>query len=481
MRNLLTAERRFFSVALMLTLIIISIPLSSCQNKTPKITQQSQQSPTAQLKPVGNPSFLDSLSKRTFHYFWDLADAVSGQIPDRWPSKSFSSIAATGFGLTCYLVGVERGYITREEAAERVLKTLKFLNDVPKGNQSSGIAGYRGFFYHFIDLRTGLRFKNVELSTIDTAWLIAGILSCQTYFDGDNDTEKQIRDIADSLYRDVEWDWAMNGKSTMSMGWHPEEGFLDVSYKGYNEAMMLYILALGSPTHPIDANAWKAWTETYQWGKFYGEQYVSFGPLFTYQYSHMYIDFRGIEDDYMKQKGIDYFECARRATFANRAYCTANPSGFVGYDSTTWGLTACDGPGDNENSNPNIHFMGYSARGAAQWYVSDDGTIAPTAAGGSIPFAPEICIPALEGMKNKYGSMIYGQYGFKDAFNLTYKDKNGKQGWVDQDYLGIDQGPIVIQIANYQNSFVWNLMKKNPYIVTGLKKAGFTGGWLDKM
>jgi hypothetical protein len=424
--------------------------------------------------------FLDSLSHRTFNYFWELADSNTAQIPDRWPSKSFSSIAATGFGITSYLIGVERGYITREQAAARILKTIRFLDELPTGDSTTGVAGYKGFFYHFIDMKTGLRFQEVELSTIDTGLLISGILSAQSYFDQDNETEKEIRSRADAMYKAIEWDWAMNNDKTMSMGWHPESGFIDARWRGYNEAMILYVLALGSPTHTIPVESWTAWTSTYQWANYYGQEHVNFGPLFGHQYSHMYIDFRGIYDSYMKAKGIDYFENSKRATYANREYCMANPGHFKGYSSTIWGLTACDGPGNSEKINPNVAFMGYSARGAAQYYLQDDGTIAPTAAGGSLAFAPEICIPALQAMHDQYGDKIYNRYGFKDAFNLSIENKDGTIGWIDTDYIGIDQGPIVIQLENYRSEFVWNLMKKNPYIVAGLKKAGFTGGWLGE-
>lgn len=470
---MLKLNKPSFLVADIFLLIFLSIiSIASVNREVVQPEPQSQQVSDA---------FIDSLSAQTFHFFWDLAGEQNGQIPDRWPSKSFSSIAATGFGLTSYLVGVERGYITRAQAADRVLKTLLFFKNAKMGSAATGITGYRGFFYHFIDMVTGIRFEKVELSTIDTGLLFAGILSCQTYFDGNNETEKQIRDIADALYRNVEWDWAMNNSETMSMGWHPEKGFLDARWKGYNEAMILYVLALGSPTHTIPASSWKAWTDTYQWGKYYGQEMVNFGPLFGHQYSHMYIDFRGITDEYMREKGLDYFENSRRATYANQAYCISNPAGYAGYSASIWGLTACDGPGNEIKSNPNIAFMGYSARGAAQWYVVDDGTIAPTAAGGSVPFAPEICLPALAAMKQQYGKTIYGQYGFKDAFNLSIINKDGTQGWADIDYLGIDQGPIVIQLENYRSAFIWDLMKKNPYIVAGLKKAGFKGGWLDKV
>jgi len=453
---------------LVFCLISISCSKSKSTNETPRLRNEVTQ------------SFLDSLSHRTFNFFWDLADSTTGNQPDRWPTKSFSSIAATGFGLTAYLVGVERGYITRSQAAERVLKTLRFFSNSPKGNQMAEVTGYKGFFYHFIDLRTGLRFQNVELSTIDTGLLMMGILSCQSYFDRDEEKEKEIRASADNLFLSVEWDWAMNGKKTMSMGWHPDKGFLDASWQGYNEGMILYIMGLGSPSHPIPYGSWGAWTQTYQWGNYFGYEHINFGPLFGHQYSQLFIDFKGIQDEYMRKKNIDYFENSRRATLANREYCKLNPGGWIGYDENIWGLTACDGPGNYNNSNPNMAFMGYSARGAAQWYTEDDGTIAPTAAGGSIPFAPEVCITALEKMHEKYGDKIYSQYGFKDAFNLTITYKNGTTGWVDQDYLGIDQGPIVIQIENYKSNFVWNLMKKNKYIVAGLKKAGFKGGWLNE-
>lgn len=429
---------------------------------------------------LSNAPFLDSLSRHTFNFFWETTNPENGQVPDRWPTKSFSSIAATGFGLTTYLVGVERKYITRAQAAERVLTTLKFLQSLPQSESRVGVAGYKGFFYHFLDMQTGLRFQQVELSTIDTGLLMAGILSTQSYFDQQNKTEIEIRALADKLYLAVEWDWAMNGKDVMSMGWHPERGFIDAIWRGYNEANILYVLALGSSSHTIKSESWKAWTDTYQWATYQQQDFVNFGPLFGHQYSHMYIDFRGIQDAYMRAKGIDYFENSRRATYANRSYCITNATGFIGYGKNVWGLTACDGPGNDNKLNPNISFQGYNARGASQFYIQDDGTIAPTAAGGSIPFAPEICIDALRTMKQRHGKKLYNTYGFKDAFNVSITYQDGTQGWFDTDYLGIDQGPIVIQLENYRSELVWKLMKKNKYIRAGLLKAGFTGGWLDK-
>jgi len=461
------------------SLLLAFTGLISCNN--PEVQQQtpiiSQSDTTVKFS-------LTDLHKRTFNFFWELADTVSAQTPDRWPTKSFSSIAATGFGLTAYIIGVENNYITREEGAKRVLKCLKFLFELQQGDQQAGNGGYKGFFYHFIDMRTGERFKDVELSTIDTGLLMAGVLTCLTYFDGDNYIEKDIRKFADKLYRRVEWDWFMNKNDLLSMGWHPGKGFLNAEWSGYNEAMILNILALGSPTHPVKDVIWKNWTKKYEWENYQSFEHVNFGPLFGHQYSHLFIDFKGIRDEYIQSKGIDYFENSRRATYANRAYCIENPMKFAGYGENIWGLTACDGPGDQTRriGDKKVRFFGYSARGAASGYSVDDGTIAPTAAGGSIPFAPEICLPALKAMYDQFGANLYSEYGFKDAFNPTNSnEENNASGWFDVDYIGIDQGSILIMLENYKSNLIWNIMKKNPYIISGLQKAGFKGGWIDEV
>lgn len=427
-------------------------------------------------------AFLDSLERDTFGFFWETANPQNGLIPDRAPTPSFSSIASVGFGLTAYLVGVERGYISRAQAADRTLKTLRFFATAPQSDQATGVAGYKGFFYHFLDMKTGERFKQVELSTIDTALLLGGILSCQTYFDQKNPVETEIRQLAEQIYGRVDWTWFQHHPPFVSMGWHPEKGFINNDWTGYNEGMLLYVLALGSPTHAIGPEAWPAWTKSYDWKTFYGQTMVNFDPLFGHQYSHVWIDFRGIKDPYMRAKGIDYAENSRRATYANRAYCVANPANWLEYGPTVWGLTACDGPKDTTANGQ--AFFSYRARGAADQQIVDDGTIAPTAAGGSLAFAPEICLPALEAMKSRYGSKLYGKYGFRDAFNPTYRYAsrfaNGPttNGWFDIDYLGIDQGPILLMAENARTRFVWNLMKKNPHIRRGLVRAGFSGGWL---
>ncbi|MGA0560547.1 glucoamylase family protein [Larkinella sp. VNQ87] len=428
----------------------------------------------AQAQPRGvarSKRFLDSLQRDTFHYFWDLGDNPHGLIPDRYPTPSFASIAATGFGLTAYIVGVERGYITRQQAAERTLRTLRFFHTAPQSTEAKGVTGHRGFFYHFLDMKTGHRFKQVELSTIDTALLLAGMLSSQTYFNQNSPVEKEIRMLVDRIYRRVDWNWMQVRKPLVSMGWHPETGFIRSDWKGYNEGMLLYVLSLASPTHPVEPAAWGAWTATYAWNEFQGFSHVNFDPLFGHQYSHIWIDFRNIQDAYMRQKGLDYFENSRRATLANRAYCLANPGKFTGYESDSWGLTACDGPKDTLIDGR--AFYSYRARGAAATQIVDDGTIAPTAAGGSMPFTPEESIRALQWMKYRYGKKLYGPYGFKDAFNLTYPGQ-----WFGKDYLGIDSGPILLMTENYRTNLIWNLMLRNPTLRRGLLRAGFRGGWL---
>ena len=451
-------------------------------------------SPTSGPDPAPPPppsfdTFIPELEERTFRWFWDTTNPQNGLVPDRWPDPPFASVAAVGFGLSAYPVGVERGWITREQARERTLSTLRFLWTAPQGDTPSGVTGHRGFFYHFVDMEAGLRFREVELSTIDTALLMAGVLTVGEYFNEEDAAEQEIRELADSLYRRVEWDWMQLPSGLVSMGWKPEEGRFTYGYEGYDEAMILYLLALGSPTHPIDARAWSAFTSTYQWADFYGQQHVNFAPLFGHQYSHIWVDFRGIQDEYMRGRGIDYFENSRRAALGQRAYAAANPNGWEGYDEDVWGLTASDGP---VNATIVIdgrerRFHTYWARGAAAGDIRDDGTIAPTAVGGSIPFVPELAVEALRTMRERYGEHLYGEYGFLDAFNPTLSGDHTVTdgrivpgvGWFDDQYLGIDQGPIVLMIENYRTGLLWELIRENEHIVRGLCRAGFTGGWID--
>ena len=435
-------------------------------------------------------AFLDTVQLRTFRWFWETTNPTNGLVPDRWPTKSFSSVGAVGFGLTAYPIGVERGYVSRADARTRVLNTLNFLWEAPQGAAATSVTGYKGFFYHFLDMDTGLRFQQVELSTIDTALLLAGVLFCREYFTGTDADETAIRALADSIYYRADWQWASPNVPVVNMGWTPEHNFIQAEWLGYDEAMILYVLALGSPTHPVDPSAWARWTSTYQWRNYYGQQHVNFAPLFGHQYSHLWIDFRGIQDAYMRQKGIDYFENSRRATLAQHAYAVDNPNKWRDYGRDVWGLTASDGPLDTTMVVDGMQrrFFTYSARGAAATEVRDDGTLAPTAAGGSVPFAPEITVPALKTMRAKYGESLFGQYGFLDAFNPTYRNASVRAqhgrivdgvSWFDTDYLGIDQGPILGMIENYRAGLVWHLMRQSPYIRRGLERAGFTGGWLQ--
>ncbi len=259
---------------------------------------------------------------------------------------------------------------------------------------------------------------------------------------------------------------------------------------GYNEAMMVYILALGSPTHPVSPDAWTVWTRTYDndWGVYQGQEYLSFGPLFGHQYTHVWVDFRDIQDAYMRERGSTYFLNSRSAALAQREYAIANPMNWKDYGENVWGLTASDGPQNTtqEYRGEQRQFRHYSSRGAGLRENFDDGTIAPTAAIASIVFAPEEVIPATEEMHKRYGDYIYSSYGFLDSFNPSFNYdipiKTGRlvpdRGWVASDYIGIDQGPILTMIANYRNDFVWDVMKKNPHIRKGLERAGFSGGWL---
>lgn len=432
--------------------------------------------------------FVDTLEERTFDWFWDTTNPKNGLVPDRWPDVNFSSIAAIGFGLTAYGVGAERNYITREQARDRTLVTLQFLLNAPQSDAVTDVTAYRGFFYHFLDMENGRRYRTTELSSIDTALLMAGVLFAQSYFDADHPVERDIRDKADALFRRVEWSWMQPRPPLIAMAWDPQKGMHAYDYKGYEEAMILYVMALGSPTHPISEAAWPARTSNYRWDTFHGQTFVNYAPLFIHQYSHIWIDFRGIQDAYIRDKGIDYFENSRRATYAQRAYAIDNPNRFRDYGEQVWGLTACIGPRDAKGvvEGRPVQFHTYWARGASAGDIRDDGTISPTAAGGSLPFAPEIVIPALKAMRERYGSRLFKEYGFVDAFNPTFPLSGlpsdagpvHPDGWFSDNYLGIDQGPIVLMAENYRTELVWNVMKKNPYIVKGLCRAGFTGGWL---
>lgn len=472
----------------------ILILAAGCQREAPPPTPTPPRATVSPLlRPPLTPLF-DDLERRTFNYFWETANPANGLVPDRYPyTEPFSSIAAIGFALTAYGIGVERGYVTRAQSVARVLTTLRFLANLPQGPSATDVAGYHGFYYHFLDLDTGMRYADwVELSSIDTALLMSGVLFCQSYFDASTPDEAEIRRLADFLYRRVQWPWMQPRPPLVALGWYPHEGYLPYDWQGYNEGMLIYLLALGSPTQGIGDDAWTAWTQSYgkSWSEFQNQQYLSFGPQFGHQYPQVWIDFRGIRDAYMRKHGLDYFENSRRATYAQRAYAIANPMGWKSYGENVWGLTASDGPVSTQQTYDGHDrvFHHYSARGAGSTDAFDDGTIAPTAAAASLPFAPEIVIPAVEEMRSMFGGRLYARYGFVDAFNPSFTWdiplKTGRivagVGWVASDWIGIDEGPIIAMIENYRDDFVWDVMRRNPYVRRGLKRAGFTGGWLDE-
>ena len=429
--------------------------------------------------------FLDDLQRRTFRYFWETTNPANGLARDRFPTPSFASMAAVGFALTAYPIGVHRGFVSRRDAAQRTLATLRFLATAPQGDAPAGMTSHKGFFYHFVDMERGARFEQTELSTVDTALLLGGMLFAQSYFD--RPAEAEIRALVDQIYARVDWRWSQARPPTIALGWSPEKGHLPYDWIAYSEAMLVYILALGSPTHALGPESWAAWSAGLpkHWATEEGLQLVRFGPLFGHQYSHIWVDFRGIQDAFMRSKGLDYFENSRRATLAQHAYALRNPMQWDGYGPRLWGLTACDGPADVtvEVEGRMRTFRTYSARGPGDF---DDGTVAPTAVGGSVPFAPDLCIPTLMAMRADHGEHLYAQYGFLDSLNLTVPPtvplKHGRhvprRGWYNGDYLGIDQGPILAMIENHRSGLVWRLMRSNPHVRRGLERAGFTGGWL---
>ena len=424
-----------------------------------------------------NEELLSDIQRLSLEYFLKEANPENGLIADRNTPASPASIAAVGLALSAYPVGVERGFMTRAAAVERTLATLRFFWNAPHGPEPDA-TGYKGFYYHFLDMQTGRRVWKCELSTVDTALLLAGVLAASAYFDTDDESELEIRRLADALYRRADWRWAQNGGATVTHGWRPEKGFLRYRWQGYDEAVILYVLGLGSPTHPLPPESYAAWLSTYKWKKIYGRELVYAGPLFIHQFSHVWIDFRDIRDAFMRRHESDYFENSRQATYLQRDYAIRNPKGFSGYGENCWGITASDGPGLKK-----LHltigdrrFFGYLARGAP--FGPDDGTLSPWAAITSLPFAPEIVLPALRHFHE--ADLHQGNpYGFTASFNPTIAAADGRScGWVSPDHVGINQGPIALMIENYRSDFLWRLMRRVPAITKGLRRAGFSGGWL---
>jgi hypothetical protein len=421
-------------------------------------------------------SLLDEIERNAFGYFREHVNDRNGLVPDTSRDGSPCSIAVVGFALSSYVVAVDRGWMKRDDAVALILATLRFFRDSDQ-NGGSGATGYKGFYYHFLDMQSGLRAWRSELSMIDTALLMAGVLTVRQYFDAAVASEAELRAIADELYRRVDWAWSQNDGAAISLGWKPESGFMHYGWEGYSEGTVLYVLASGSPTHPINRKAYDAWTVTYQWENLYGQDILYAGPLFIYQFSQAWLDMRGIRDRFMRDKRCDYFENSRRAVLVQREYAQRNPHGFAGYGEDCWGLTACDGPtGELVRYGVRHKLSGYAARGVP--YGPDDGTIAGWAPVGSLPFAPELALRALRTMHDHYPEMrADGRYA--TSFNPTLVDDNGRF-WISPGHYGLDQGIVVMMIENHRSELLWSLTRRCSYLVSGLRAIGFREGWLSE-
>jgi hypothetical protein len=427
------------------------------------------------MAPTDDDVMLDRVQRAAFGYFLQAVHPANGLVADTSRENSPASIAVVGFALSAYPVAVERGWMDRVAAVDRSLAVLRFFRDSDQSG-SPEATGYKGFYYHFLDLQTGARVWRSELSMIDTALLIAGALTAGMYFTAETADEIELRELVDTLYRRIDWSWAQNSGTTISHGWKPECGFLRYSWEGYSEAIVLYVLALASTTHPIEAACYQAWTATYQWENLYGYDFLYAGPLFVHQFSHAWIDFRGIQDRFMREKRCDYFENSRRATQVQREYARRNPHRFAGYDEHSWGFTACDGPSNAlpQLANQRHRLFGYAARGVP--YGPDDGTLAGWAALASLPFAPEIALCAARNMSRLYPEMVPEQQ-YASSFNPTLAAAD-RRAWVSAGHFGLDQGIVVMMLENYRTELIWRLMRDCPYVGTGLRRAGFRGGWL---
>ncbi|MDD3566870.1 MAG: glucoamylase family protein [Bacteroidales bacterium] len=450
-------------------IVVIVLAITAC-SEPQKQTFKSQGKIDFQLTKEYE-EMLDSIQQKTFLFFVNEHHPEWGIVKDRAAHWAPSSIAASGFGLPSFAIGVERNWMPREQAAQITLNMLKFYANSTQSADTNA-AGYKGFYYHFHKMDTGTREWDCELSSIDTGLLLMGVIFARNYYNQNNATEKQIRSLATLLTERVDWNFMQmptggDYAHTISMGWYPESGQHHMGWSGYNEALFLYILAAGSGMDNVE-RSYNAWLSTYKWNTPYeGLSHAAFPPLFGHQFSHAFIDFRGLADEYMKKKGIDYFENSRRATYVQRQYAIDNPHGWVGYDSLCWGITASDGPTDTHNFDDKV-FLGYAGRGASgpDYNYFDDGTIAPYGPLASLPFAPEIVLPTIESMIERNGNRIWGKYGFYDAFNHT-------ANWVNDDFVGIAQGPMLIMIENFRTGLVWNYVMQDPIIQKGLNKLGY--------
>jgi hypothetical protein len=424
------------------------------------------------------PVDLDRLQQDAVGYFLRAANPDNGLVADSTRADAPCSIAATGLGLACWVVAAERGYLTRREAAARTLATLRFLRDSPQGEEEDA-TGHQGFYYHFLDLHTGRRAWDSELSMMDTAILVAGALTGGSYFSGAGGDEEEIRTLGRFLYERIDWPWATAGNTVLSMGWKPGTGFLRYSWEGYSEALLLYVLGLGSPSSPLSPECYRGWTRRYQWEDLYGVGVLYGAPLFVHQLSHVWLDLRGIRDAFMREKRSAYFENSRRAITVQQRYAVRNPRWFAGYGEHCWGITACEGPGFTKQPGEGgveRQFYGYVARGVP--FGPDDGTLAPWAVAASLPFAPETVLATLGHVLERYPEAL-GDDGLLATFNPSF-DTGEQRRWRSPHPLGLDQGPVALMIENHRTGLTWRVMRACPAIRTGLRRAGFRGGWLAR-
>jgi hypothetical protein len=417
------------------------------------------------------------LEEATFGYFVRMTNPANGLVLDSTKENAPATIAGSGLALTCYAIAAERGYLPREELARRARTTLDFFWGAEQSDAPTA-TGHKGFFYHFLDADTGRRTSDCELSTIDSAMVFAGALVAAGYFDGDSADERAIRQLALDIYARADWRWASPHNPAITHGWIPRRGFLTYDWRGYNEALFLYVLALGSPTRPVGDDAYGEWMSTYKWKRIYDIEFLYGGPLFMHQLSQVWLDLRGIQDDFMRAHATDYFENSRRATHVQREYAKRNPRGLVGYGENAWGITASDGPGPATRTvnGRRRRFFDYTGRGIP--YGPDDGTLAPWALASSLPFAPEIVLPAMATIDREY-SMITSEYGYKCSYNPTFGGAARGGSWISKGHYALDQGPVVVMIENFRTGLVWRLLRKSEFIRAGLRRAGFRGGWLE--
>jgi hypothetical protein len=399
--------------------------------------------------PARDEAFLEDLERRSFQYFWEQADPQTGLVPDRArmdgsllpeSHRNVASIAATGFGLTALCIAAERRWIDSTQARERVRNTLHFF-----ANQAFH---QRGWFYHWMDAKTGERRWNSEVSSIDTALLLAGVLTARQYFRNDPDIER----LATKIYERVDFRWMLNGDPLLlSHGWKPETGFLKPRWDTYSEDTILYLLAIGSPSHSTSPKSWYAlWRDRYRYDRY--TYFTTIGvPLFMHQYAHAWIDYRNRRET--RGDRIDYFENSTNATLAHRKFCIDLSHDFPSYGPNVWGITASDSA------------KGYLAWGGPPRDPSIDGTVVPSAAGGSLMFTPQESTAALRAMHDKFGTRIYGKYGFVDAFNPN-------SGWVDTDVIGINVGIILLSAENFRTGNVWRWFMRNREIPRAMNSIG---------